>query len=210
MASIWVPNGVKVEMIYLLNVTRMENVYWVTNGGPATSGNLTSLWTLFRDWEQNTARAQRPTAVSLQLITITAMDSAGAPFYEAAVSPAIAGSLGQVSLPAVMSLACKHTTGLTGRSYRGRTYWIGLTRDDQENPDNIKATRRDGIQAALNTLRTNLATAGWAFSVASLYSGVDSNGRAVPRAAGVLTPVTATTVELGYDTQRHRKAPPVV
>lgn len=210
MASIPVPNGVKIEMVYQLLSTRMENVYWATKGTPATAADLLALWTIMRDWETNSARTQRGNQVTLQLISLTAMDGPGSPFYEAAPTPPITGTVAQTMLPAVTSVAIKHSTGLAGRSYRGRTYLIGMTIGMQQNADLLQPSTQASLVTIYTALRTTLLAGGWTFCVASLYSGVDSGGRAIPRAAGVLTPVISSSVELGLDTQRHRKAPYIV
>lgn len=196
-----------VEMIYTMAGQRMQNVYHVTKGVPASSADLVALWTIFKDWENLSAKGTRASACVLVLITLTALDSAGAPFYEAGVVPNIAGAGAGMPMPSVASVTIKHTTGLAGRSFRGRSYWIGLLAAWQANADTIQQGIANTLAGYYNTLRTNLATAGWQFSVASKYSGVDANGRAIPRVTGILTPITGSTCEVGIDTQRHRKAP---
>lgn len=210
MSSIPIPNGVRVEMIYLNASQRMENVYHVTKGSPATLANLQTLWTYFRDWDGATIKAHRALACSLVLIKLTATDGPGAPVYEAAVSPAVAGTLAGVALPNTSSIAVKHTTGKQGRSYRGRTYVCGLSAGSLQNSDTILATHAANFVAWFTTMRTGLAAIGWTFCIASLYSGVvivNGKRRAVPRNEGILTAVTGSSMELGIDTQRHRKMP---
>lgn len=206
MPTIPIPNGVTVEMIYSNASQRMENIYRVTKGSPATAADLLALWTLFKDWENTRARLDRNNNTVLVLISLTANDGPGAPFYEQAPSPTIIGSLGGATAN-VLSLAVKHTTGKQGRSYRGRTYLIGLSSTVQVNSDIVTPTFAAQLAGSYNLLRTTLLSAGWTFCVASLYSGVDPvTGKAIPRIAGILTPVLASTCEVGIDTQRHRKA----
>ncbi len=207
MPDIPIPFGVRVEMIYLFGATRCQNVYHVTKGAAATSGDLTSLWTVFRDWEQNTARNFKSTNTALVLISLTATDGPGAPFYELAPNPNIFGSVAGTNVPSYTTIAIKHTSGKQGRSYRGRTYWIGLTTSLLATQDAISTANATALAGYFNTLRTNLATAGWQFCVASRYSGVNASGKAIPRASGILTPITASSCESYVDTQRHRKLP---
>lgn len=210
MPSIYTPKGVKVEMVYTLQGQRCENVYYVTNGAVATLANLQSLWTIFRDWEQNTARLDRSVHVQCVLIALTALDGPGAPYYENAVNPTIGGGINVASAPAFVSVAIKHTTGKAGRSFRGRSYWIGLITDWILGVQNIPAASANSLAGRYNTLRASLLAAGWQFCICSQYSGVQVvNGyrKAIPRASGILTPVTASTCETGIDTNRHRKIP---
>lgn len=205
-----IPNGVMVELIYLIGTNRVENVYHVTRGTPATLAELQALWGTFRTWEDGTAKASRGGQASLIHIVCTALDSANAPIYEAAVIPPIVGSIVSTAMPDVVSVAIKHTSGQQGRSQRGRTYWIGLTQASIAGGGFILQAAATAFQGVYNTLRTQLAIAGWQFCVASKYSGVSViNGyrRPIPRDVGILTPITASSCETSIDTQRHRKAP---
>jgi hypothetical protein len=207
-STIPVPNSVRVEMIYTLNSERVQNVYRVTNGSPATLANLQALWTLFRDWENVTAKGWRNGFASLVLISLTAEDGPGAPFYEAAVSPAIQGTQPLFAIPSLLTVCIKHITGMQGRSFRGRSYWVGLANSVPGNYNEITTSYANALAGVYTTLRTNLASAGWTFSVASLYSGVENlpgRKRAIPRAAGILTPIIASSCEIFIDTNRHRK-----
>lgn len=204
-------NGVRVELIFQMGVHRMENVYHVTRGTPATLAQLTALWTTFRNWHDSWGRTLQHTSCQLVLISITALDGPGAPFHEAQVSPALVGLQVAAPMPTYVSFAVKHSTGKQGRSYRGRTYVCGLANSWGALPDGTTPANAATIANVWNTLRTAyLVPAGWTFSVLSLYSGVDDDGKAIPRAAGILTPVTGSSCEVNYDTQRHRKAPFVV
>lgn len=210
MPFIPIPNGVSVEMIYTMGTQRFENVYTVTKGTPATLADLNALVTLMRNWEQVTARLQRTNQVFLVQVDATALDAPGAPAVTVPVLPSIGGSQNNGITAGFITVAVKHTSGLSGRSFRGRSYWIGLGATDITFNDLLSQARVDAIAATYNTLRTNLLAAGWTFCIASKYSGVtivDGRRRAVPRAVGILTPVAASTAERGIDTNRHRKLP---
>jgi len=207
MPTIYTPDAVQVDMIYTYYSQRVENVYHCTKGSPATAEDLEDLWQIFHDWELNTGRSGRHPGCSLVLIVLRAMDSAGAPVYEAAPSPVIAGTGSGSPMPLVASVAIKHTTGLGGRSYRGRSYWIGLTMNSVEDGDKISALAAAALAGKYNTLRSDLDAAGWTFVIVSKYSGVDEDGKAIPRSEGIMTAVTASSCEQGIDTQRHRKMP---
>lgn len=210
MPTILVPYGITCEMIYTQGSQRLENVYWVTKGTVPIAADLTALWTLFRDWENTSGKTQRMSPVSCVLISLASRHAVGAPVYEAAVSPVIAGSQPAAVAPPFNTMAVRHSTGLSGRSYRGRTYHIGMAQVWNDGDGLVTAVVANAIAACYNLLRTNLATAGWTLCVASLYSGVEMvNGyrRGIPRAAGILTPILTSTCERGIDTRRSRKIP---
>lgn len=210
MPTIYTPTGVMVELVYTYGSQRVENVYHVTKGSPASLADLQALWTVFKDWENVTGKLWRSTSATLVLIMLTALDNAAAPYYEAAPNPVISGSNATGAVIGVVSVAVKHSTSGLGRSKRGRTYHVGLGANTIATPDTLTTAAAAGLAAMYNTLRTVLATAGWTFVINSKYSGVEIvNGRrrAIPRAAGVMQAILGSTCEIGLDTQRHRKAP---
>lgn len=210
MAFIPIPTGIQVEMIYTWQNQRMQNVYCVSKGTPATTGDVAQVFALFESWERNVAKNRRHGLVACTQCDVTALDAIGAPVKSGIFFPTINGALGTNPLPAFVSLAVKHTTGLSGRSFKGRTYHIGLTTGQAPLGDQISQADADSTATIYNTLRTTLLASGYTFMVASRYSGVTIvNGyrRAVPRAVGIMTPVVQSVAERYLDTQRHRKLP---
>jgi len=210
MPTIFTPNGVSVECIFTSGLSRVENIYHVTKGSPATGADLAALGLIIRNWENTTMAPLRHNSVSLVLIELTALDAAGAPTLLYTTGLPVVGTIAGSSMPNFNSVAIKHTTGVTGRSKRGRTYFIGLCPVHLLSADTITAAYVTSFTNAYNTLRTNLAAAGWTFVINSKYSGVTIVGGrrvATPRANGIMQAVTASSVENAVDTQRHRKLP---
>lgn len=107
------------------------------------------------------------------------------------------------SLPNNVTFSIKKISGLTGRSARGRSYWIGIPRDKLKGTDENELTTAYTalIVANIELIRTTIAAAaGWA---AVLVSRV-SNG--VPRTPTAITfPWVGTVaVDERIDTQRPR------
>lgn len=203
-------NGIRAEMIYLLNSQRVENVYHFTKGSPASAADLEALRVILVNWENNVAKPQRPNNTSLVLIELTALDSLSAPFLSSQTGLPIVGTMAGNGMVSFLSVAVRHTTGLTGRSRRGRSYWVGLGANHLLNNDSITSAAATSLTSVYTQLRTLAAAGGFTFVVNSLYSGVTVvNGyrRAVPRAAGVMTSITSSSCETGIDSQRHRKLP---
>jgi len=193
-----------VEHIFTMHGQRIENVYHVDAGHPATASDLVDILDVFDDWDNTWHRTQRVSNCALTLQVATALDGSGAPFLERPLTPARAGAIGGgEAFPSQVTVAVKLSTGLAGRSFRGRSFFCGLARaatsGDALNPANITA-----IVNIYDALRTTLAAAGFPLVVASKYSGVDVNGRPIPRVVGIMTPIITVSCEGYIDTQRRR------
>lgn len=210
MTTVPIPKAIKVTCVYTLNTQRMINVYYVTNGAVATLANCITVAGLFKTWENGTNKPLRSNGTNMVSIDAAAMDGAGSPIYTLPVLPVIVGTGGGGAQASYISIAVKHTTGLGGRSYRGRTYWIGLNGSSIVGADYISTGYQANISGSYTTLRSQLATAGYTMGVASLYSGVDVYGQPIPRVTGFLTPILSSDCGVALDTQRHRKVPGVI
>lgn len=135
---------------------------------------------------------------------LTALDSPGAPFLAYSNSGTLAGALVTPVMPPQVSIAISLRTGLSGRSYRGRVFFVGLPNSLTHSFGVVPGSTQTTYQGIWNALRTSLVTAGFQLCVLSLYSGVDGAGNKIPRAAGVATPVTSIIVGARLDTQRKR------
>src|SRR5215204_1757438 len=161
MASVPIPNCVMVEHIFTMHGQRIENVYHVDAGHPATASDLVDILDVFDDWDNTWHRTQRVSNCALTLQVATALDGSGAPFLERPLTPARAGAIGGgEAFPSQVTVAVKLSTGLAGRSFRGRSFFCGLARaatsGDAINPANITA-----IVNIYDALRTTLAAAGF-------------------------------------------------
>jgi len=205
MADIPIPNGIMVTMVYTLNSQRYVNVYHCTKGSPATLANLQAVAASFRSWENLTGKTIRALTSNLVLVSTKALDGPGSPVYDEIVNPFIAGTINSPALPSFCSLVVKHTTGLGGRSYRGRTYIGAIPSGSAVLPDLVTTAYSNSVTTAHNLLRTNLASAGYTLVIASKYHGVDGSGRPIPRVTGFMTPIINSEAGTALDTQRHRK-----
>lgn len=210
MADIKTVNGIMVTMVYVYNGQRIVNVYHATRGVPATFANLQAIAIIFRDWETSHNRNHKHTTASLVLVSTKALDGPGSPVWDLVVSPAIAGTRTNIAMPSYCTVAVKHTTGLGGRSYRGRTYLCALSAVDIIPPDTWHPAQVAAVNTSFAYLRTTLAAAGFTFCIVSKYSGVDGSGKAIPRMFGLITPIVASECGVGLDTQRHRKIAGIV
>ena len=180
------------------------NIYNVLCAHPATSADLASIAGVFQAWWNTQLRGSTASTTSWLSADLTALDSPGSPFLAYNNSGILTGNNGASTLPPQVTLAISMRTGLSGRSFRGRVYMVGLSNLDTGAGGLISTAKAAGLSAVWNNLRTSLVTAGFQLCVLSLYSGKDPSGHKKPRIVGLPTPVTAIVCGLRVDTQRRR------
>ena len=200
MAFIPLPGTAQVEIVNTLHTPRTETVLHYT-GGDAT--NLTALTNLAGAvnvlWQTHVAPL-----VTNQMLgqVVVATDMTQQFGFSVEVDNSTPGGIDNAvdpALPNSIALAVKKTTGLRGRSFRGRIYHYGLT-ESQVQSNQVEQSVADSILAAwTNFLTVTTADATWQMVVASRY---ENN---LPRTTGVVTEVsTLTIVDNTVDNQRRR------
>ncbi len=114
-----------------------------------------------------------------------------------------AGNGGDVNegLPNSVTIAIKKSSGLTGRSARGRNYWMGMPNSELGGNENtVKTTYVTSVEVALDLIRTGTnTTLSFSAVLVSRFSG------GVQRAVGVtFNWISTTCVNDFVDTQRGR------
>lgn len=196
-----VPNCVQIDMLYHkdANDNVVENVYHVGTTVAADQTFLASLVNVFETWESATMRSQRDTDVALDRIIARDLSSANGQVFTKPEN--IAGTRAGTHLPAHCSWAIKWSTGKRGRSFRGRTFHIGLGLADLNaaDPNTVDATRAAAIVAAYGGLLTSIGTFGASLVVVQRKSA--GNWINPP----LTHPITAATfTDLNVDSQRRR------
>jgi hypothetical protein len=114
----------------------------------------------------------------------------------------IAGAAGTVTgtpLPNNASFALKRVSGLTGRSARGRIYWMGLSDAQTSAPNVVGAPTAVALAGVLDTLDAAITLLGWQPVIVSKFTG------GVARGAGVTFPIIHWLfTDLRVDTMRER------
>ncbi len=103
-------------------------------------------------------------------------------------------------LPNQVTFAIKKQSGLTGRSARGRVYWIGLTKNMLQVDENkLNIADSDAVEAAVDAMRAAITATIWQAVIVSRFK--DN----VKRPTGtVLNWVSSDAVDIKVDTQRPR------
>lgn len=191
---------VRVQLIYTLLSQRIENVFHVKSGGGLLTADLDRIEGVFASWWTATGRVQVTNQTSLVLMVLDALDVNNGLHKEYTTGWTAAGSIASAGPPPNCTTAIKLSTAFSGRSFRGRIYWPGLA-GNQISSGLLTTTARDAIVAAVNTLRTSLATGGDALAVVSYCSGGGW------RSSAVVTPVTGVSGHTTINSQRRRTVP---
>jgi hypothetical protein len=192
-------NVLQVNAKYACLLEPCENVYYVLGAGAWDATSMSGLASVFATWEATYAAPMRgaDTAfVGLHLRDLTTEFSAT---YDATYNTV--GTHGGAFVPNNVTVAVKASTGLAGRSFRGRTYWIGFTTTmlSATTPNQVDSTAGAAIVSALNTLLTRT----WPNSgKIVVFSRMHNKAW---RTAGVSTPVLSYSLaDLFMDSQRRR------
>lgn len=189
----------KLELVYLVSGQICENVLFVKN---PSGWDIEALGTLISEahdaWHSTLALA---TSSDVRLLTVRAKsldaeDGAGTEF-----NPTV-NNVGLVESPAAplnVTLATKFSTGLIGRSFRGRAYFVGIPVNELDN-NTVVGGYADGISTK------------WDDFFLAIQTGVPDTQHVVVsychnnawRTDAVTTPVIHYSTEPYIDSQRRR------
>lgn len=199
MAFIPVPDTAEVVMSFTgPNGNVMKNVFNVREATLVswTPALLQGVIDLFQNWHASHARNRQSNQITLS--SILARDLNVVDSYVVEESMAQVGLVASPVMPQNVTFCVKSVTGFAGRSFRGRTYWVGLA-ESMVSGDFVNTTDADAIVTSFFTLKSQLNTQGINPVVVSRYS----NG--LPRAVGVATDITNyAKTDNRVDTQRRR------
>lgn len=198
MAFVPFNNTIKIEPIFVWDGQRVQNVhYYLVDEFPdlTTAQDLAEAYIA---WWDAGMKARTPTNLQLVMVVATIMEEENSPGLEVTTGLPLTGNNASPSLPNNVSVAVKWNTAFRGRSYRGRTYHIGLVEFvvTGNTIDTGYATDLQTLYTDLLVLDTDVGPA--RMGVASKIS----NGAF--RTVGVITPVESVTVDRTVDSQRRR------
>lgn len=192
-----IPNTARVELRYTQDGQQMANVFHVEKSATLTVTDLQAIGTIFVDWYETLLPlvSNSVTLREISLIDQSAASSIGIIWNTGL--PLIGGSA-SAAMPNGTSIAIKWGTGLTGRSFRGRTFHIGLG-EAEITANTLQSTFASNLLAAYNALLTGFEETAYTLVVASRYTNN------APRVTGVTTPIlTAALADLTLDRQWKR------
>ena len=200
MPFIPVENTAQVNIRYeSANQSILENVIYFLRVLAWTAEDLADLLDSVSAGWDNQMRGDVSTAISLLNLSARDLTTENGLYAELAIAQPHAGTHAGGVLPASVTWAVKFTTGFIGRSFRGRSYFVGLTEADVEG-DFLQGTVGADILASYAAWMAGIENSEFVTHVVvSRYT----NG--FPRVAGLATPVTAYSfTDTRVDTQRRR------
>jgi len=207
MPSSFSPSCVEALIRYIWNGQTCENTLWfqTLSETPPTAANLAQLAGTLHTWYQNELRPIQVSNCQLTEIYVRQAVQAGGLEFTTPAAPGDVGSAAGLSEAGNVTLVVSLRTGLSGRSFRGRNYSIGMSQNHQ-NSGTATSTYVDALEAAYDALFGDIAADGvFQWVVYSQFSGVDENGDPIVRETPLVTPITAAiVVDDRTDSQRRR------
>lgn len=192
-----VPNVVQLVAQYNSLGEICENVYHYSSGAAPTATTMNALIDAFIAYEVAQLNTIRNTSTALTRLTATDMGSASGVLVDRAVVPATVGTNAGTADPNNVTVAVSWRTGLRGRSFRGRTFHIGMS-ETLRTANHVA----DVAVPFFISKYTGLIVLG----VAPIFTlqVVSRFSNKVKRLTGIATPVTAVTLDTLLDSQRRR------
>lgn len=196
-----VTDTAEIDIIYSMNGATVQNVFYAALVGGYTLANLDVLAAAVDAQVQGTWKALQPIdAVYIRTeVRGLAAENDLVTSNNTNTGPGVDAS---AAIPNNVTLAVKKTSGFTGRSARGRTYWIGIPRDKLTNANEnlLIASYVDFIVAAVDSIRTAIIGAAlWTPVLVSRFA------EGVQRDEGLLFPwAGSVAVDNQVDTLRGR------
>jgi hypothetical protein len=196
-AFVPVPNTAQFAMRFTEQGQQVENVFHLHDTTPWVASAMLTWCAFFKaGW---VASLQSLVTYQLSLNSIIARDistefGAGVEYSDGL--PLIGDDF-DGGAPMNVTLAIKWATGLAGRSFRGRTYHLGII-NNQITDSRISGALVSDLQAAYSALKTAVEVGSVKMVVVSRVTG------GVPRTTGVATPITGVSVNAVTDSQRRR------
>jgi hypothetical protein len=200
-----VPDTVMVEAVFELHGQVVENTYYFVSAVPWTEVNITSLLDELRIVITSTLLPLLSSAITLVRMVGTLLDAADALKIVMAVPAGAAGGQASAGLPNNSAYVVTFNTTGRGRSGRGRNYISGLCTVQETDANTVTSAFRTGLLAFYSELKAAASEIAATMVVVSRFSGVDADGKPIPRTVGVTKAITSfTTADLTLDSQRRR------
>lgn len=191
-------NVIKLEAIFTLDGQRVQNVHHYLVDETPDVDTCEELAISYRSWWLDAPRNDVSSSLALTMIKCTIMETEFSPGIEYVTGLPLSGNVASPHLPNNVTLAVKWGTGLRGRSFRGRTYHLGLCESQvtgsRVNSESIPPML--GYYGDLITLATDVGPA--VMCIASRFQG------GLERTVGVATPVISVSIDSVIDSQRRR------
>lgn len=196
-----VPDTVEIDMIFTLNSEPAQNVFYAKLEGGYNLANLEDLAAQIDVQWQGTWRGDQPAEVVYIRTEVRGL-AVENDLIASNSDSANPGSHIGVALPNNVTFSIKKESGFTGRSARGRTYWIGILTEELTEADEnfLEAAYVAILVANVDSIRIGIEAVGdWEPVLVSRFAG------GLKRDEGETFPwVSTTNVDTRVDTLRAR------
>jgi len=196
-AFIPVPNVCQLESFYTSGGQQMENVFHLQQDTPFDLSRLEDACTDLETWINANWHGVASEDISWVGARATSLESDSAPSFEPTIAEPVDGTITSPILPLNCAAVISWKTALRGRSYRGRTYHVGLTESTVDN-STINSTMRGGLVTAYLALLAVFVADDLQPVIVSRYHDL------APRTTGVATAITSLACDDTVDSQRRR------
>lgn len=187
----------RLEMVFEEQGQIIENVFHFESGTAWDVAHMTALALAVKNEHTANIRALQTAGCSLTKIRVRGLNTDADPAIEYTTGLPVAGLGGATPAPMNVTLAVKLSTGLGGRSFRGRFYFCGLDLAVISGSTVAGGFITDLITAYGRFLTTEVAAAGqW-----GVVSYVHDHA---PRTTGAFTPIIGLSADTTTDSQRRR------
>lgn len=196
-----VPETAEIDILYTLNGKLVQNVFYGRFPGGYNQTELDVLAVRIDTRVQANWLLQQPQEAVYQRVEVRGLEDENDLLSTFTTGPTV-GSQIVDTLPNNVTFAIKQNSGLSGRSARGRMYWIGIPRDrlDPADENNLLQAYVSAVLLAVGAIRTGIDTLpGWDAVLVSRVTG------GVARPFGITFPwISEVNVDLRVDSQRGR------
>lgn len=199
MPDVYNDNVAKADVIHSWDGQLVENTLYFFSTVPITQANIQALADGLRSYWQTVMLPLMSSQVGFLVVETTHMTPVPALTGASAATVPNAGGDSNPASPNSTTLAVSFRTGVSGRSYRGRNYWIGLTEPNVVN-STVSTTLAAAVAAAYaGMIGLNSVADDWRWGV---YSRRLNNA---DRETGMFNDVTSVViVDHVVDSQRRR------
>lgn len=193
-----VPNTCEVVCHFIQDLQKVVNIFHFHKDGGWSAADLGNLAQAVMDWW--IADIKPLVNQSVKLESVSARDLSTESGASALKIPAVDQiGTGDVStLPNSATLAVSLRTGKNGRSYRGRSYFVGIDPTEVDK-NTVSQSYTTAVQTAYNALRSTVAP-----SLACEMCVVSRYHNKARRDTAETNTVTAVTIDPTVDSQRRR------
>lgn len=175
-----------------------QNVFYHASATPITLAHMDEIGAAWQDWLVESWQGSASSTWAATQIAMRDMSVEEGISEVYTTDFPVAGSIAEQALPNSVTYTVTWSTGLVGRSARGRTYALGVYGSQTEDNTRLKAT----VQASLETRWANLLAI--MDAAAHAIQVVSFSEAGVPRTEGRPLPILAANVRFPLASQRRR------